>query len=334
MPQRERPTLWVAMSQWSRSGDTKRHISCFTKTCRPPARSAVARISGSSREWRCTWNRCSVAGSGLRSAVWKPNDCSTPRFRAIREEFYVPLERLAAMSQDELQHHADIRQIYSQAAGLTHFLLDAQQGRYRFATMQYLLDVYRDRDRPDSLLRATQTDWANLDQQYHDFLQVHDAQLQQLDPDVRIRELCLGNTAVTDAGLATIPSLAEVTWLDLGATRFTDRGSAPLNDATRLEQLSLERTGISDTTVARLGRAAQLKQLDLSGTQITDTALKTVGKLSALESLWLSGTRVSDEGLRHLTNLQRLRLLDLSDTQCTPAGRAALQAALPELTLP
>jgi hypothetical protein len=254
------------------------------------------------------------------------------RFRALREGFYLPLESLAALDRAALQTDSRIRQIYSQAAGLTHFLMDGQQRRYQPALMQYLQLVYRQRDTPDSLPRLTATTWDELDRQYRDFLRVDDQQLQQIDPDIKIRQLCLGGTSVGDAGLLSLPGLDQVTWLDLYGTQLTDRGTQGLERATRLEQLNLEQTQISDDTVARLSPAAGLKHLDLSGTKISDVALRTIGQLAQLESLWLTNTRVTDEGLRQLTELKQLRVLDLSGTASTDAGRAALRAVLPRLS--
>jgi hypothetical protein len=255
------------------------------------------------------------------------------RFRALREGFYVPLAALAAMDQASLQNDPRIAQIYSQAAGLTHFLMDGANGQYRAALQQYVRQVYQQQDTRDSLTRLTATAWDDLDRQYHEYLQVDDQRLLQLDPDIRIGALCLGGTTVSNAGFLGLPRLDAVTWLDMFATRLSDEGTTALDRATKLEQLNLERTGVSDTTVARLNQAIGLKQLDLSGTQISDAAMPTIGRLSQLESLWLANTQVSDEGLRHLVHLKQLRVLDLSGTRCTAAGRQYLQTALPQLSV-
>ncbi len=43
------------------------------------------------------------------------------RYRRLCEDYYIPLAQLTAMGKATLQQHAEIRRIYSQAAGLAHF---------------------------------------------------------------------------------------------------------------------------------------------------------------------------------------------------------------------
>ena len=92
------------------------------------------------------------------------------RQRVLDDGFYVPLAELVSYGRERLQSHPDIAKIYSQAAGLTHFLMHYNDGQYREALVQYLLAVYTNRARPTTLAALTGTSFNELDQQYREFL--------------------------------------------------------------------------------------------------------------------------------------------------------------------
>ncbi|MEX2560159.1 MAG: hypothetical protein WD403_09610, partial [Pirellulales bacterium] len=71
---------------------------------------------------------------------------------------------------DRVQHDERIAMLYSQAAGLAHFLMHYDQGRYRDALVDYLLAVYSGRDRQSSLAELTGTSFDELDRQYREFV--------------------------------------------------------------------------------------------------------------------------------------------------------------------
>ena len=72
---------------------------------------------------------------------------------------------------ERLQTDPRIATLYSQAAGLTHFLVHYDRGRYRDALVAYLVAVYTGRDAPDTLAKLTGTSYSDLDKQYHEFLE-------------------------------------------------------------------------------------------------------------------------------------------------------------------
>ena len=253
------------------------------------------------------------------------------RYRALRGQFYLPLHRLAAMGRDALQQDPQIRPLYSQAAAMTHFLMDGRRGRSRPALIDYLRQVYSGPTDPQDLERATQESFDELDRQYVDFLRIEDQDLQQLDPDATPVHLSLGQTGITDDGLQRLPTWNKLVWLDLAGTRVTDQGLAGLAEAKRLQRLSLEATTIGDVTVQRLAGAANLQELDLAQTRITDEALETLGALPHLTHLWLTGTAITEDGLVPLRRLQQLQTLELSQTSVTPAAWIELQRHLPQL---
>ena len=221
--------------------------------------------------------------------------------------FYEPLQRLTALGREAIQDHAQIRLVYSQAAGLTQFLMQHQHGVYRPALFDYLKLVYQRRDRPETLAELTGTNFAALDDAYRDSLVVH-------DEDVR-------------------PSadLNSARRLLLGQTQLTDAGAASLARATQLVDLNVDGTAITDKSLEVFGQLTHLRELDLSGTHIGDTGLQHLRDLQQLRVLWLSRTQVTDQCLPHLGTLKNLQQLYLQETQITPDGLQSLQQMLPSV---
>ncbi len=254
------------------------------------------------------------------------------RYRLLSERFYVPLAKLVEFSREELQTDEEIRRLYGQAAGLTHFLMDDGGGRHRDALVDYLIAVYEDRSDRGSLARATGASLEELDEKYRRFLNVTDADLAHLARLGPVRKLCLGHTDVTDKGLATLADVSRLTWLDLAYANVTDAAVLPLANAGRLTQLNLEHTQITDAALSTIGGLAQLEELDLSGTQITDAGLAKIAGLKGLTVLWLTDTPITDAGLVHLRGLTKLEMLDVSGSGVTEPAWDALRRALPSLT--
>jgi hypothetical protein len=85
--------------------------------------------------------------------------------------FYLGLAELCSLGMEDLKQHDDIKAIYSESAGMTYFLLYADEGRYRQALVDYLAAVYANRDRPDTLSELTGVAYDKLDEQYQHFIQ-------------------------------------------------------------------------------------------------------------------------------------------------------------------
>jgi hypothetical protein len=100
------------------------------------------------------------------------------RFRAaqvrlLNDQFYVPLAELSAMGKDRLQRDPRIARLYSQSAGLTHFLMHSNQGRRRDGMLAVLTAIYTGRDRSTTLPEALGQDFDSLDAQYRQFMQAN-----------------------------------------------------------------------------------------------------------------------------------------------------------------
>jgi len=90
--------------------------------------------------------------------------------RLLVDKFYVPLAELTRYGMEQLQADPRIATLYSQAAGLTHFLVCYDNGRYRDALVAYLAAVYNGRDDANTLAHLTGTSYADLDKQYREFM--------------------------------------------------------------------------------------------------------------------------------------------------------------------
>ncbi|GAF84967.1 unnamed protein product, partial [marine sediment metagenome] len=93
------------------------------------------------------------------------------RYRLLKDDFYLPLEELTAFGMEKFQTHKRMPTLYSQAAGLTNFLIYYDGGRYRDALVTYLSTVYDGRDRPGTLAELTGTSYTELDKQYRQFME-------------------------------------------------------------------------------------------------------------------------------------------------------------------
>lgn len=93
------------------------------------------------------------------------------RYRLLNDKFYVPLDELTAYGREKMQNDPKIATLYSQSAGLTHFLVHYDHGRYLDALVSYLTAVYTGQDDPDILSRLTGAGYSDLDKQYREFME-------------------------------------------------------------------------------------------------------------------------------------------------------------------
>jgi internalin A len=135
----------------------------------------------------------------------------------------------------------------------------------------------------------------------------------------------LGTAHVTDAGMPYLKGLTKLTLLDLNGTKVSDAGLIYLAGLTKLQVLYLGDTLVTDAGLAHLDGMTKLMGLDLGGTTVSDAGLGGLKTLIDLNYLSLRGTQITDEGLAHLECLTKLGALDLSETRITDAGLAHLK---------
>jgi hypothetical protein len=120
-----------------------------------------------------------------------------------------------------------------------------------------------------------------------------------------------GVKSLTADGLLAVGGLTALTYLDLCDCKVTDAVLRELRGLTELSSLWLYRCKL-----------------------VTDVGVRELRDLTALRTLNLNGcTHVTDAGLQHLMSLTALSHLYLYGTCTTQAGRNALKAALPALTI-
>lgn len=92
------------------------------------------------------------------------------RYRYFQDRYFVPLRNFAAMGMQDFQSSRKLSMNYSQAAGLAHFFMHYDGGRYRDALIEHLSQIYsvdrRTRNAPQSLAELTGVSFAELDRQY------------------------------------------------------------------------------------------------------------------------------------------------------------------------
>jgi hypothetical protein len=99
---------------------------------------------------------------------------------------------------------------------------------------------------------------------------------------------------VGDDAVALLADVApQVVWLDLARSNVTDAGLAPLAALENLSHVHLEQTSIGDNGLTHLAGLGRLEYVNLYGTQVTDAGLEHLAKLPQLKNLYLWQTPVS-----------------------------------------
>jgi hypothetical protein len=92
------------------------------------------------------------------------------QYRLLHDHFYVPLDVFTGYGMEQFQNDPRIATLYSQAAGLTHFLIFFDGGRFRDALVSYLTAIYAGRADRGTLSTLTGAAYGDLDKQYRKFL--------------------------------------------------------------------------------------------------------------------------------------------------------------------
>jgi hypothetical protein len=94
----------------------------------------------------------------------------------------------------------------------------------------------------------------------------------------RLVHLNLGGQPVTDAQLAHLKGLIDLTELHLEKTKITDKGLENLRGLTNLEYLNLYGTDVTDKGLANLEGLKKLKHLNLRQTKVTEAGAAKLKK--------------------------------------------------------
>jgi hypothetical protein len=287
----------------------------FQEYTPPPARGIIQGKPGHDQNfWALEGAALYMESLAEHAGFWTAGGCESDRlqfarYRVLSGDLQLPAAQIIGYSRDDLQKSDDIARIYTQAAGLAHFLSDGAHGAHREAFLDYCLAIYEGRDTRESLFLLTGQSPQQIDAQYRAFLNLTDADLAGIPNPERCKNLSLCRTAITDAGLARFAGTKNLKWLDLSLTAATDEG------------------------LKHFAANQSLKQLFLDSAKITDASLSLIATFKQLEELDLSNLPITDEAVLALRPLKRLQQLHLTGTQVTPGGRQRLQAALPKLKI-
>ncbi|QKZ12125.1 c-type cytochrome domain-containing protein [Spirosoma sp. KUDC1026] len=105
----------------------------------------------------------------------------------------------------------------------------------------------------------------------------------------------------TDAQAAELTKLGEqIVWLKLGETNLSDAGLAQIGKLKNLQKLHLEQTKVTDAGLKYLTDLTNLEYLNLYGTSITDAGLVQLSGLKSLKTVYLWQTKVTPSGIATL----------------------------------
>ncbi|MEM8681605.1 MAG: hypothetical protein AAGF97_19840, partial [Planctomycetota bacterium] len=154
------------------------------------------------------------------------------RYRLLQEGFYLPPMELMSLGREALKQHPEIRKIYTQSAGLVHYLMDGDRGKHRQALIDAVRQLYQE---PKAVQPLDSLE--SIDRNYRAFLMVDDKRFDRLRFPQQITELCLGQTEVTDQIADKVASLTQLEWLDLAACDVGDEVVAAIPSTAPLRQL-------------------------------------------------------------------------------------------------
>jgi len=120
--------------------------------------------------------------------------------------------------------------------------------------------------------------------------------LARLNPAVE--RLALDDSNVTDDELKSMPRNLVV--FSLRGTAISDAGVSSIATLADLEELSLQRTEITDKSLSLLSGCKRLRKLVVSDTSVTDSAISAIVAMQNLKEVDLADTRVTTGGIARL----------------------------------
>ena len=256
------------------------------------------------------------------------------RVRKFREDFHVPVSELNQMPQTGFQRNPEIRRIYSEAAGLCHFLMHAENDKYRRPLIEMLELIYRGKFKSEKFESALGIAPKTIDEQYGAFLRTtSDVVSEHLAAPESITELCLPGANLTDEAFRKLGECRELAWLDISGSSLTPQRIKFLIGCAKVDQLFLTRSKISPGSIEALRQFSHLSSLDLSGALIDPNALKELAMLDGLQDLSLTLADVNDSIIPILSKMKNLRTINLAKTKITKNGIRVLEQKLPNLRI-
>lgn len=126
------------------------------------------------------------------------------------------------------------------------------------------------------------------------------------------------------------PAAADLMWMDLARTKVTDAGLATLAGMKNLTRLHLENTGISDGGLVHLAGLSRLEYLNLYNTRVTDAGLARLHGLKSLKKLYLWQSQATPAGVEPLRQAIPGLVVNLGwDQESKQAGTPKTETPVP-----
>ncbi len=147
-------------------------------------------VGGQSHFWIIEGIACYMESYHIRDGKVSLGDprytrFAAARYRYLKNQFYVPYRRLAGLGLRQFQAVPEIGKVYSQVSGMAHFLMHYDNGRYRDALIEHLVQLYS--SNPQVALRAKPLtelmgiSAAEFDRQYGEYTKSVEAKVAQKD---------------------------------------------------------------------------------------------------------------------------------------------------------
>ena len=224
------------------------------------------------------------------------------RLRRLKEQFRQPLAGLANASKKQFQTMPDLAKVYSQSAGLTHYLMDSEFGAMQEPLIEFLRLSYQGKLKSGTFEKLIGRSFAEIEAEYDQFLRVDATTLASIEAPQARTELCLAGAKLESDSLLAIGQCKNLKWLDLSACDVRDARLEPLRSCTSLRQLFLTGAQVNVATADVLADLTVV-ELDLSGSNLTDKGLlKIIDGSRQLRALNIAGTKVTSHSIKTLAS--------------------------------
>lgn len=223
------------------------------------------------------------------------------RLRVFREGFFVDPATLSALSQTEFQTNESRGQLYSQSAGMCHFLMNGEQGIYQDGLIEFLKLSYQGRLRKGSFEKLVGLNGTRFEDGYFEFLKTPNETIEQylLAPETR-RELSLGNANISRAALEEVGRCTNLQLLDLSENQIDGQDLELLADCDQIDEVYLSNCQISSGALSKLGELKGLRTIDLTASNCSDEEFLALGACVGLRQVTITRTPISASAITKL----------------------------------
>lgn len=241
---------------------------------------------------------------------WDATRLQYARLRRIRDGKFLPSAELSQMSLAAFQQAPDIKELYSQAAGMVHFLMNPETKPVRQALVRSLRPLYAGRLRFEQFEKTLGLTAEDFDRSYHEWLRPTASSIENFMIQPRqLLGLSLPQVVFRETTMAALGECSELEWLDLTEAVIEGGQLSYLQSCRRLETLYLTRCHLTTEMLKPLASLPALRELDLSGSNVTDEQLATLETMKQLEVLSVAGTKITAAGVQKLqSSLPNLRI--------------------------